>query len=191
MKLSTIYFYLFVLGSLINTEVSAQQADTSVSFNKHQLGFNAFETIRLFEKNSAENYKLYYRYKFNSSTALRTGFNYRMNTSGKGQLNINLRVGVDKIFKESGKWKFYTGGDLLAGYEKFSSSDRKNYMVGAGSFLGIIHYINEHFSLSTEPGFLFKVKYYKNPNTFNPIDSETWVEVDLVNVGQVILSVHF
>lgn len=174
----------------INYEASAQQADTSFS-NRHQLGYNATETIRLFQRESEHVYKLYYRYQLNSSSFLRSGLNYSLDTSGQGSLDIDIKIGFDRVFKTSGKWRFYAGGDFMGGFEKFSSSSRKNYIAGAGPFFGVIFFLNEHFSLSTEPGLFFKVKYYKNTNTFNPENSETWVEMDMVNVGQIIMSVHF
>lgn len=166
-------------------------SDSSSAIHKHQVGFNATETFRFFQRSADDLYKVHYRYKVNPQTSFRAGLNYSLDTSDQGSLLIDLKAGMDKIFKDYGNWKFYWGGDITAGYEKFSSSSRKNYQAGIAPFFGAIFYVHDHFSISTEPGLLFSGKYYKNTDTFNPDDSEFWIEMDIVNVGQIIISVHF
>lgn len=182
---------LIVVLFLINlSESSAQTAEDSVSYQTHQIGFNATETINLFEDES-ETYELQYRYKINSKTALRSGLNYSFDSGDGGELTVDLKVGIDRQFKKSGQWQFYTGADLVGGIRTLSNSSRKNYKLGLTPFLGAIFYLDEHFSISTEPGLLVQVRRFKNEDSFNPDNSESWVKMDLVNVGQIIIGIHF
>ncbi|MDR8390922.1 hypothetical protein NC796_07225 [Aliifodinibius sp. S!AR15-10] len=176
---------------IIITESFAQQAGDSDGYLKHQIGFNATESIRLFEEESDKTYKLYYRHKVNPTTAIRSGINYRMDSSGNSMLELDLKVGLDKEFKRSGNWRFYAGGDISGGLEKVPSSARRNYQLGLSPFIGFLYHIDEHFSISTEPGLLVELRRFKNTDTFNPDNSETWVEMDLINVGQLIIGIHF
>lgn len=182
---------LFVTLILIPfTESSAQTAEDSVSYQTHQIGFNATETISLFEDES-ETYALQYRYKLNSKTALRSGLNYSYDSGDGGQLTIDLKVGVDRRFKKSEQWQFYTGADLSGGLSTLSNSSRKNYKLGLSPFLGAIFYLDEHFSISTEPGLLIQIRRFENKDSFNPDNSKSWVKMDLINVGQIIIGIHF
>lgn len=187
-------FILFLIAffTLINVmESSAQAAEDSVTYLTHQIGFNATETISLFEEESAQNYKINYRYKLNESTALRSGINYRFDSSDTRALTLGIKAGMDKIFKRSSSWRFYAGADIVGGVEKLSNNARRNYQMGLAPFLGMLYYLGEHFSISTEPGLLVEVRRFNDRGSFNPDNSETWVEMKLVNVGQIVIGIHF
>lgn len=189
--MNTKSFLLAVIVILISlTESSAQSVEDSVSYQTHQIGFNATKTISLFEDES-ENYELHYRYKLNPKTALRSGINYSFDSGEGGQLTIDLKVGVDRRFKKSKQWQFYTGADLMGGIRTLSNSSRRNYKLGITPFLGAIFYLDEHFSISTEPGLLLQIRRFKNEDSFNPDKSKSWVKMGLVNVGQIIIGIHF
>lgn len=189
MKIKSLLFSgLLILISL--SESSAQTAEDSVSYHPHQIGFNATETISLFEEGS-DTYELQYRYKLNPKTALRSGLNYSYDSGDGGQLTVDLKLGIDKRFEKSEQWRFYTGVDLVGGISTLSNSSRKNYKLGLTPFLGAIFYLDEHFSISTEPGLLVQYRRYKNSDSFNPDNSDSWVKMDLVNVGQIIIGIHF
>lgn len=172
-------------------EAFSQSGTSTGEYLRHQVGFNATESIRLFDQEMDQVYKLYYRLRVAPRTTLRSGVNYRMNTSGKGMLELNIKAGADREFRRSGNWRFYSGFDLDGGIEELASSTRKNYRAGLTPFLGILYYIDNHFSISTEPGLMMGVLWYKNEDTFNPDNSETWVEMNFSNVGQIIISLHF
>ncbi len=189
------FFHIILFATLFVvlqvTESTGQSAVDSVSFLKHQVGFNATQTIRLFEDESTNNFELHYRYKVNSSTSLRSGLNYRYDSSDSGQLATDIKVGIDKRFKKSDQWRFYSGIDLVGGLQTLSSSSRKNYRIGVVPFFGAIYYLDEHFSISTEPALLAQVRRFKNEDSFNANSSTWWFEMELVNVGQLILGIHF
>lgn len=191
MKAGIFLFVLLVVIIMNISSASAQKAEADDVYLRHQIGFNAAETIRLLNKESDNAFKINYRYKINSVTAIRSGISYSLNTSDSGRLRLDVKAGIDKEFKQSGKWRFYTGGDMTGGTEKISSGGRRNYQFGFIPFLGMLFYVNEHLSLSTEPGLLFQLRHYKNNNSFNPDNSETWVEMNIVNVGQFMISFHF
>lgn len=191
MKSQIIVILVGLINLLTVLEVLAQKADTPTVFTRHQVGFNASEALRVFERPRGDHYKVYYLYNFTKATSLRTGLNYSLDTSGTGSLKIGIKTGWKRVFKDYGKWKFYLGGDIIAEYEKFSSSSRRNYEAGVGPLFGVIFYMNDHFSVSTDTNLFFKVKHYNNPDSFNPVNSETWVIMDIANIGQLILSVHF
>lgn len=173
------------------TASTAQTAVDSVAFLKHQVGFNATQTIRLFEGESKNNFTLHYRYKINPQSSLRTGINYRYYSSEGGELAADVKAGFDKRFKRSERWRFYGGIDFVGGLRTLSNSSRKNYRVGLIPFFGAIYHIDEHFSISTEPGMLAQVRRFKNEESFNPNNSRWWFEMELVNVGQIIIGIHF
>ncbi len=191
MRADLVLLFTTVFLFLIKTGSFAQDAEDPDSFLKHQVGFNATESLRLFENETENTYKLNYRYKLNPFTALRSGINYRYNSSDNGTFLLDLKAGVDQVFKKSDKWRFYYGADLVGGVEKLSNSTRRNYHIGLAPFLGILFYFDEHFSVSTEPGLLAGIHWFNNSDSFNPDNSEIWVEMDLVNVGQIVISIHF
>lgn len=186
-----IVFITIILVAIQVTESTAQTAVDSVAFLKHQVGFNATQTIRLFEDESTNNFELHYRYKVNPGTSLRSGINYSYDSSDGGQLSADMKVGVDKRFKKSDQWRFYSGVDLVGGIRTISNSSRKNYRIGVVPFFGAIYYLDEHFSISTEPALLAQVRRFKNEDSFNPDSSKWWFEMELVNVGQIIIGIHF
>lgn len=186
-----IWFVLFFL-LFCDIRVTTGQNSEDLGVNqKHQIGFHATDTFRFIRQESDKKYKINYRYMMNPTTALRSGFNYRLNTGGTGSLQFDVRAGMDKEFKRSNRWRFYAGGDLLGGVEKMSGSSRRNYHAGLAPILGILFFVDDHFSISTEPGLLMELRYYKDENTFNPSNSKTWLEMSIINVGQFILSFHF
>lgn len=172
-------------------ESTAQTAVDSVAFLKHQVGFNATQTIRLFEDESTNNFTLHYRYKISSQTSLRSGINYRYDSSEGGEFATDVKAGFDKQFKKSEQWRFYTGVDFVGGVRTLSNSSRKNYRIGVVPFFGAIYYLDDHFSISTEPALLAQVRRFKNEDSFNPNSSRWWFEMELVNVGQIIIGIHF
>jgi hypothetical protein len=171
--------------------VFAQSAKTPDVITRHQVGFNASEALRVFERPRGDHYKINYQYKFNQKSSFRAGVNYSLDTSGAGSIKIGVKTGWQKIFKDYGAWKFYYGADAISEFEKFSSSSRRNYEMGAGPLFGVIFYMNDHFSISTDTNLFFRLKHYNDPDSFNPDNSETWIAMDIANIGQLVLSVHF
>ncbi len=191
MKKIHLLIFIVIFQSFFLKEVLAQVADTSFSTLRHQIGFNITETLRFFERSENDIYEIYYRYKLNKKTALRTGLNYNLDTSGQGRLVIEAKFGIDTITKDYDRWKVYAGADITGGFEKFESNDRKNISAGLNPFLGIIFYVNKFFSISTEPGLALTIKHFNQPSSFNPNNKETWIEMEIINVGQLIVGLHF
>ena len=181
---------------LVPAEAPCQSIDSTAlqwSDSPHRLGFPATSTFRFLSRGDDQVYDLNYRYRQQQGRHLRASLSLRYNSSDSDQFILNTRVGLDRVFKQSAnhKWQFYTGADLALGIEKRSTGGRWYYAGGIVPFIGAQYRITEHFSLSTEPGFLLQVRHLNETDSFNTPEDETWFEAEFMNIGQILISFHF
>jgi len=63
---------------------------------------------------------------------------------------------------------------------------------GSAIFIGIQYRPSKNFSISTEPGFYWLKINAEDPTNFDPDQRKTsWTELNLDNIGQLLISVHF
>lgn len=185
-----------IIGTGLTERTYGQSPDTTAasSASLHQIGFPATSTLRFFTRDDEQVYDLNYRYRFIEGRHFRTGLSLRYNSAGSDQFTFNTRFGLDRTFRHSadGHWIFYAGADLSLELEKRSTAGRWYYAGGLIPFIGAMYRVNEHFSLSTEPGFLMQVRHLnESDDSFNTPDNATWIEMEFVRIGQILISVHF
>lgn len=158
---------------------------------KHHIIIRAADFLRIFTKEDEKYYKIQYRYLRGNQTNVRGGLNFFLDTSLKTGFDIDLSIGMDRVFRVYEKWSFYYGIDAIGGLEKLRSGDRWNYKAGLSPLIGIQYKIDNHFSISVEPAILFEMNYYKDYGTFNPKNSDLWYVISIVNTGTIRLGFQF
>ncbi|WP_323787154.1 hypothetical protein [Psychroserpens sp.] len=187
--------HLIVLLSVLFTSFGFSQDvnDTDFFFprqHKHQIGIGASEFVKVVFNSDESAYTIDYRYKLNTDYSLRFGVSYFSDNDENASTEAGIKVGIDKNIKLLKKWEFYYGVDILTRYEKFRSSNREAYKIGAGPILGIAYYISPNFSLSIEPLFLIQYNLFVDNDTFGDKTNESF-KVGFRKVGLVNLNFHF
>ncbi len=157
----------------------------------HQVSINASKFIKGIFPGQEHEYEIGYRYALTEKLSLRSAINFYNQTTDDGYLEGGLKLGADYTFKESGNWSFYYGADLMGQYIGYRSSERENYQLGIMCFLGVIYYIGDHFSLSTEPGVFGLYNHYFDRDSFSDHKVEEYFTFGLGNIGQLTIGFHF
>jgi len=174
---------LLILG---NTIVFSQ-----VDFTRHHISVNASKFVLIFNE-QVNNLDITYRAALaESKFNLRSAASIDLGTAEDDITDFSIRLGVDKIFKESRKWKFYTGIDANYGRIEAKNTKRITTKIGIIPFIGFLIHFGPHFSLSTEPSLaIFRNEVIDN-NSFNPNANSTDVSFNLINIGQIKVGFHF
>ena len=157
--------------------------------SRHQVGINMGEFIPLFRTQS-NNFDLNYRFKIDSSWALRTSISFENVSEDDGKLDLGTRLGFDRCIRTYNKFTIYTGLDFNYSNTTFNIDDRSTKSLGPSIFIGFLYQPVHFLSISTEPGLYFTHIIFKDPSSF----SETRVtrnETSISNIGQLLLSFHF
>ncbi len=186
-----------VLMSLHSPDLQGQQtADTTATLDdppRHQLGFPATSTFRFLTRSGDQLYELRYRYRHRSDAHRRASLSFQYSSADDERLDVDARLGLDRVLSRStnNRWQFYAGADLALGIEKRLTGNRWYYSAGLIPFIGALYRFDKHFSVSTEPGFLVQIRHLNDTDSFGTPDDDTWVEMDLVDIGQITVSFHF
>ncbi len=162
----------------------------SLMVNRHQLGINASKFLSFFNE-QVNSLEMAYRYKLSHPYSLRSGLSFEQNTAEDGLLNASIKLGVDRYFKYSEKWKFYYGIDAYYSRDKLNSSNRRTTKFGGFLFIGFLLHLDEHFSFSTEPNFSILRVQFRDEESFNPEANRNWYEFRTGNIGHIQLNFHF
>lgn len=160
-------------------------------FPRHQVSINASKFFLLFNE-QVNNLDLTYRGTLaKNSVNLRAATSIDIGTAEGDFTNYSVRLGIDKVFKVSGRWKFYTGLDANYGKTEAKSTERITTKIGVIPFIGFLYHFGTHFSVSTEPSLaIFRNESIDN-NSFNPESNSTDFSFNLINIGQIKLGFHF
>ena len=183
-------FFLILLNSLTFNNVIAATLGKQDEL-KHHIIIRAADFLRVFTKEDEKYYKIQYRFLRENQINIRSGLNFSLDTSLKTGFDIDVSIGLDRVFRSYDKWSFYYGIDAIGGLEKLRSGDRWNYTAGLSPLIGIQFKIDNHFSISIEPALLFEMNYYKDYGTFNPNNSDLWYTINIINTGTIRLGFMF
>ena len=178
------------LFSQENQVVGDQSMPGQMSYTQHHIGINASKFFILFNE-QVNNLDISYRYAINSTRRIRLSTSLDISTEEGDFTDYEIRVGYDFNYKETDRWRFYPGADVTFGQGILRSAERVNTTFGLLTFFGIQCKLGKHFSLSTEPSLALYGKIRKDPNSFDPDANDQWMEVKLLNMGQVIVGFHF
>jgi len=175
-----------IIGLILLLSISNMKAQGL----KHQVGINASRFIVLFNE-QVNNLDLSYRYGIDSLYSLRSAISLDVTSAEEGISDMALRLGIDRHFKVSNKWRYYVGIEGNYARTLLKSSERTNRNYGAFLFVGFLFNIGQHFSLSTEPTLSLLRYQVRDDNDFGPNANRNWSEVKLINIGQIKMSFHF
>ena len=180
------FFITMVLFLMNSTTVYLQEVAP-----KHQISINASKFIVLFNE-QVSNLDLTYRYTLEDKNLnLRLATSIDLGTSETDISDYSVRIGADKLFKESDRWKFYVGMDANYSRTIAKSTGRLTNKTGLIPFIGILHHFGPHFSLSTEPSFAIFRNEIIDQDSFNPNASSIDYTFNFINLGQIKVGFHF
>lgn len=159
-------------------------------FTKHQLGINASKFVILFNE-QVNNLDLSYRYSIKQNQRLRLSTSIDISTEAGDITDFEFRGGYDLDIRDTPRWNFYTGFDLTYRSSVTTSTERKNTTFGSYFFIGALFKIGKYFSLSTEPSLAVFSRTRVDPNSFDPDANAEWIEIKLLNIGQIKVGFHF
>lgn len=164
-------------------------SDSTFIHGRHQIGLNMGEFIPLFRTQNT-NYKLNYRFKVNQKYSLRSSFQFDQETGDDGRLQFGTRLGIDRVIRSYKNFSIYGGIDYNAQIEKNNADQRENYWLGPSLFIGFKYQPARFISFSTEPGFYWNRRIFKDPLSFGDKISK-WNELQVGNIGHLLMSFHF
>lgn len=174
---------LLILGSTI--------AFSQVDFTRHHVSVNASKFVLIFNE-QVNNLDLTYRITTVDSThSLRMATSIDLSTAEDAVTDYSVRLGVDRIFKISGNWKFYTGIDANYSRTNAKSAQRVTTKIGAIPFIGFLYHFGPHFSISTEPSLAILRNKTVDKDSFNPNANTSDFSFELINIGQIKVGFHF
>ena len=177
--------FTIALTFFVSAIVFSQEA-----YTKHQIGINASKFIVLFNE-QVNNLDISYRYSMTEGQRLRFASSVDVSTEDGDISDYEFRLGYDFTIKDSKRWNFYSGLDVTYGQSITKSSGRESTIVGPYIFFGSLFKIGKYFSLSTEPSLAILGKIRKDPESFSPDANSNWLEVKLLNIGQIKVGFHF
>lgn len=158
--------------------------------SKHQLGIDITNTLTFLKKNN-QSYLLNYKYYFNKYRfAVRAGLNLELSTGESEGYYPDIRIGIQKN-KFDENWNKYFGVDLSYSYFKSNTVDITTQRFGITPLIGVEHYFNKRISFSTEAAINFNYFLINYLNTFEPIKTKSYSNVNIGYIGMFVISYHF
>ena len=130
--------------------------------------------------------------KFNVSENLnlRTGFNLNLSTSFNGVLDLDIKLGFEKLKRYSSKWNYYYGIDINGTYINYSDRPNTTSILSTIPFIGFEVFLTKEFSLSYEPKLIHSFIKYEDPDSF--ADKISYAkEFRLTGLSQFFINFNF
>jgi len=181
---------LVVVVLMATSAVRGQGAPAdSIWHQPYQVGISASSVFKLLEEGTPDRqYQVYGRYWTSPRRMLRGALRYRQVIGGNAEADAGLRAGFTWVFRREDRWRFYGGGDLIAGYRRFASG-RESYRGGVSPLFGALFFIGPHVSLSLEPRLV--ATYARSRGGDSGRFSSDVVSIEIQESALLILSVHF
>lgn len=121
---------------------------------------------------------------------LRTGFNLDYSTSSNKGLNLDFKIGVEKLKFFSPKWRYNFGLDVTGTYINYNDRPNTTSMISTLPFIGFEYFISKQLSFIYEPKLLYSFIEYKDPNSF--VDKISYEhELKLTGLSQFYINFNF
>lgn len=167
---------------------ATERADSS-RHKPFQVGITASSILKLLEEGDpTHQYHVYGRYWTSRRRMVRTALRYRQVLGEDTEVDVGLRGGMAHVFRIDERWRFYGGGDLIAGYRRFANGNT-SYRVGISPLFGASFFISRHVSLSVEPRLV--AEYAQSQEDASPESRSDVISITIEGTGLLILSVHF
>jgi hypothetical protein len=98
---------------------------------------------------------------------LRTGFNLNQSTSSNRGLNLDIKLGFEKLKRYSPKWNYYYGIDVNGTYINYNDRPNTTSIISTIPFIGFEVFLTKEFSLSYEPKLIYSFIKYEDPDSFS------------------------
>ena len=182
------FFFFFLITSFYGQKQKLDSIN-NVAFNKcasidgtYLLFFFKTEEARI----TAFNLKLNVFKNIN----LRTGFNFNLSTTSNRGLNLDLKLGFEKLKRYSPKWNYYYGLDVNATYINYSDRPNTTSIISTMPFIGFEVFLTKEFSLSYEPKLIYSFIKYVDPDSFT--NKISYVEeFRLTGLSQFFINFNF
>ncbi|MEB3074160.1 hypothetical protein [Capnocytophaga gingivalis] len=190
--------YIFIL---FLTHIALAQ-EGNVSFNqvdslstspvyRHQIGIGISRFVNSAFPSDTNTFLLEYCYLKDAILSYRIGGDYRAESNKDSTYEIALKVGIDKLFRDYKRWKFYYGVDLWSRYLYYENRKQHFTSIALNPFLGIQYQLSSNFSISTEPGFFIKYNFRRDYKSFDPEAQAHWWESRFAKIGNLQINFHF
>ncbi len=188
MKNKIIGFIFLTISSI----AFSQKSDAFAAKNKYQIGISISKIMNNLFPSDKNSFLLESRISSkNDNFCYRVGANYDISTDEDGVYRMGVKLGLDKVFKQSKNWCFYYGVDLGYTHSYLKISKRHTGDVLLSPFLGVMYKFSEHFSISTEPNIYLVQKISIDNGTFAKDNKKYWFESGFGKVGFIQLNFHF
>lgn len=181
---------LFVVGLVMPSGARGTDREATVDSSWHQpyqVGVSAPSVFKLLEEGApTQQYQVYGRYWATPRRMNRVALRYRQVVGEEAEVDVGIRGGVAWIFRREGRWRFYGGGDVIAGHRRFANG-RSSYRGGVSPLFGALFFIGPHVSLSLEPRLV--ATYARSQEGGRP--STDVISIEITEAALLILSVHF
>jgi hypothetical protein len=109
-----------------------------------------------------------FNFEFNvlKNIKLRTGFNLDHSTATNKGLNLDLKIGFEKLKRYSSKWNYYYGVDINSAYVNYNDRPNTISTLSALPFICFEIFISKQFSFSYEPRLIYSLIKYEDPESF-------------------------
>lgn len=176
-------------GATASPGLGQKSPADSLRAQPYQVGVSASSIFKLLEEGDpTHRYQLYGRYWSTPHRMVRTALRYRQVVGEDVEVDVGMRGGMAWVFRRESAWRFYGGGDILAGYRRFANGNTSSRM-GVSPLFGVLFFISPHVSLSVEPRL---VAEYSRSVGGDPAQSGSDVfSFEIEGTGLLILSVHF
>ncbi|MFT4535082.1 MAG: hypothetical protein ACJA1A_001276 [Saprospiraceae bacterium] len=180
-----------IINTLVLLILGSTFVFSQVEYTKHHVSVNASKFVLIFNE-QVNNLDLTYRLTLADTThSLRLATSIDLSTAEDAVTDYSIRMGVDRTFKISGNWKFYTGIDANYTRTNAKSAQRITTRIGAIPFIGFLYNFGPHFSISTEPSLAIFRNKTVDKDSFNPNANTSDFSFDLINIGQIKVGFHF
>ena len=181
-----VFLTLFLL---LNINLFSQN-DTIV---KNYVSIDVAKFTKLFNSQS-QFYEVMYSRLIKKDNIIRVGLGYNQVSGSEKKLDFTLNLGYARVFKKYHRWRFYAGIDAINTFSDYHSAKKEQYQHGASMFLGIKYFLNNHFSISTEPALIgiYNLSIDSGDAAITGITKRAeWNDYGLRNLGQIMVSFHF
>lgn len=161
----------------------------SVWHQPYQVGVSASSLFKLLEEGSpTRQYQAYGRHWTSPQRMSRVALRYRQVVGGNTEVDVGVRGGVARVFRLTERWRFYGGGDVIAGYRRFANG-RESYRGGVSPLFGALFFLGPHVSLSLEPRLV--ATYVQSRGDDQSRSTSERFSIAIEETALLILSVHF
>ena len=168
MSKKSCYLFIYILlgASLYSKSNEYIDSTNSVSYKKHITIDGTYFLTLLFKTEEPRVTPFNFEFNVFKNINLRTGFNLDNSTASNKGMNVDLKIGFEKISRYSIKCNYYYGFDINGTYIDYNDRPNKTSIISLLPFVGFEFFLTKQFSLSYEPKLIYSFSKYEDPDSF-------------------------